>query len=82
MKKVLAVTVFAAFAFASYPAAACDWNREASAQTPVVATTPTTTDQTSQAAPSQPQPTSVVERKPIQEAAPTLIADCGTGNCK
>ena len=82
MKKLLAVTIFAAFAFAAYPAAACDWNREASAQNPVVATTATTTDQTSQAAPSQPQPTSVAERKPIEEAAPTLIADCGTGNCK
>lgn len=81
MKKVVAVTIFAAFAFAAYPAVACDWNREASAQTPVVATT-ATTDQTSQAAPSQPQPTSVVERKPIEEAAPTLIANCGPGNCK
>jgi hypothetical protein len=82
MKKVLAVTIFAAFAFAAYPAAACDWNREASAQTSVVATTATTTDQTSQAAPSRPQPTSVVERKPIEEAAPTLIANCGPGNRK
>jgi hypothetical protein len=57
MKKLLIVTSFAAFA--AYPAAACDWNHEASAKDQVVATT-TTTEQTPQAAsaaPASPQPT-------------------------
>ncbi len=39
MKKLFVVTAFAAFAFAAHSAAACDWNREASAKDQVVATT-------------------------------------------
>jgi hypothetical protein len=78
MKKLLVVTSFAALA--ATPAAACDWNREASAQDPVVATTATTTEQTPQATsatPASPQPTSVAAsesaRKPIDEPAPVVL---------
>jgi len=76
MKKLLVVTSFAAFA--AYPAAACDWNHEASAKDPVVAATATTTEQTPQATPaSSPQATSVAAdesaRKPIDEPAPVVL---------
>jgi hypothetical protein len=83
MKKLLVVTSFAAFA--AYPAAACDWNREASAKDPVVAATATTTEQTPQATlqatlqatPASPQATSVAvdesARKPIDEPAPVVL---------
>jgi hypothetical protein len=47
MKKLLVVAAFAALA--TYPAAACEWNREASTQDTVVATA---TEQTPQAAPA------------------------------
>jgi hypothetical protein len=75
MKKLLVVTSFAAFA--AYPAAACDWNREASAQDPVVATTATTTQQTPLATPASPPTTSVAAdesaRKPIAEPVPVVL---------
>jgi hypothetical protein len=80
MKKLLlVVTSFAAFA--AYPAAACDWNREASAQDPVVATTAATTEQTPQATlqatPASPQATSVAAdesaRKPVDEPVPVVL---------
>jgi len=32
MKKIVIATTFAAVALAAYPAAACDWNRQASAR--------------------------------------------------
>jgi hypothetical protein len=74
MKKLLVVASFAAFA--AYPAAACDWNREASAQDPVVAAT-TTTEQTPQATAAAPQATSVAvdvsARKPVSEPAPVVL---------
>jgi hypothetical protein len=75
MKKLLVVTSFAAFA--AYPAAACDWNHEASANEPVVAATAATTDQTAQAAPASPQATNVAvdesARKPIDEPAQVVL---------
>jgi len=75
MKKLLVVASFTAFA--AYPAAACDWNREASAQEPVVATTAPTTQQTPQATQAAPQATSVAvdesARKPIVEPAPVVL---------
>jgi hypothetical protein len=75
MKKLLVVTSFAAFA--AYPAAACDWNREASAKDPVVAAAAATTEQTPQATPASPQATSVAvdesARKPVDEPAPIVL---------
>ena len=53
MKKLVAITTFAAVALAAHSAAACDWNRQASANDAAVATTApatTTTEQTSQGA--------------------------------
>ena len=77
MKKLLVVASFAAVA--AYPAAACDWNREASAQDPVVATTATTTEQTPLAAPASPPTTSVAAdesaRKPIAPVPVVLVTD-------
>jgi len=75
MKKLLVVASFTACA--AYPAAACDWNREASAQDPVVATTATTTEQTPLATPASPPTTSVAAdesaRKPIAEPVPFVL---------
>lgn len=78
MKKLLIVTAFAAVT--AYPAAACEWNREASTQDPAVAST----DQTPQAAPAcsgancaAPEPTSVASeqttRKTVNEAPPIVL---------
>lgn len=75
MKKLLVVASFTAFA--AYPAAACDWNREASAQDPVVATTATTTEQAPLATPASPAVTSVAAdasaRKPIVDPVPVVL---------
>ncbi len=77
MKKLLVAASFAAFA--AYPAAACDWNQEASASASdtVVAAAATTAEQTPQAAPASPQATSVAvdvsARKPIDEPAPIVL---------
>jgi hypothetical protein len=72
MMKLLVVASFAAFA--AYPAAACDWNREASTQDKVVATT---TEQTPLATPASPPTTSVAAdqsaRKPIAEPVPVVL---------
>lgn len=75
MKKLLVATSFAALAV--YPAAACDWNHEASAKDQVVATTATTTEQTPQATSATPQPTTTANdesaRKPTDEPAPIVL---------
>ena len=75
MKTLLVVASFAALA--AYPAAACDWNHEASAKDQVVAATATTTEQTPQATPASPQATSVAAdasaRKSIDEPAPVVL---------
>ena len=79
MKKLLVVAAFAALT--AYPAAACEWNREASTQDAVVATA---TDQTPQAAPAcsgsdcaAPKPESVASEqtaaKPVFEPAPIVL---------
>jgi hypothetical protein len=71
MKKLLVATSFAALAV--YPAAACDWNHEASAKDQVVATT----EQTPQATSATPQPTTTANdesaRKPTDEPAPIVL---------
>ena len=77
MKKLFVVTAFAAFAFAAHSAAACDWNREASAKDQVVATTDLTASPTCSGpnCPS-PQPTSVASeetRKATAEPAPVVL---------
>jgi hypothetical protein len=79
MKKLLAVTTFAAFAFAAQSAAACDWNREADSQEQTVATAATPSEQTKatqQTAPSQPPATSVASdqsvRQPVTPSAPIV----------
>jgi hypothetical protein len=80
MNKLLVVTAFAAITI--YPAAACDWNREASTQDQTVATA---TDQTPQATPActgsdcaAPPPSSVASEetapKPVFEPAPIVLA--------
>ena len=75
MKKLLVVASFAVFA--AHPAAACDWNKEASASDTVVAAAATTTDQTAQAAPASPPATNVAAdetaRKPIAEPVPIVL---------
>jgi hypothetical protein len=78
MTKFLVATTFAVVAFSAYPAAACDWNREASTNDPVVASAATPTGQTtSQAAAAPSQTASVVSdkstRKPADEPAPVVL---------
>ena len=78
MTKLLVITTFVAVAFAAGPAAACDWNREASTSDPAVATTATPTEQTtSQAAATPPQGASVASsesaRKSAEEPAPIVL---------
>ena len=75
MKKLVVAASFAALA--TYPAAACDWNHEASAKDQVVATAGTTTEQAPQATTAaSPQPTSVAAdasaRKSIDEQWPIV----------
>jgi hypothetical protein len=74
MKKLLFVAVLAV---ATYPALACDWNREASAKDPVIATTTVTTEQAPQATPSVAASTSVASeqsvRRPVDEAT-TIVS--------
>jgi hypothetical protein len=72
MKKIVIVATFAAVTLAAYPAAACDWNRQASNKDPAVASTgpSTTVGQASQGAAAQ--PTSVAS-KPAQESAPVVL---------
>jgi hypothetical protein len=77
MKKIVIATTFAAVTLAAHPAAACDWNRQASAKDPVVATTARSTT-VGQASPGAAvQPTSVASdesnRKPLQESAPVVL---------
>jgi hypothetical protein len=77
MKKLVVVTAFAAFSFAVHSAAACDWNREASAEDQIVAAT----DQTPKATPTcsgpncpAPQPASVASEETHKAAdEPTPI---------
>ena len=75
MKKLLVVTSFAAFA--AYPAAACDWNHEASAKDQVVAATAAPPEQTPQATTASPQATSVAvsesARKSIDQQWPVVL---------
>ena len=78
MTKLLVLTTFAAIAFAAGPASACDWNREASASDPVVATTVTPAEPaTSAAAATPPQAARVASddnaRKPVDEPAPVVL---------
>jgi len=79
MNKLLVVAAFAALT--AYPAAACDWNREASTQDQVVAAA---ADQTPQAAPAcsgsnctAPQPggapSKQAARKDVFEPAPIVM---------
>jgi hypothetical protein len=77
MKKLVVAASFAALA--TYPAAACDWNHEASAKDAVVAATGTTTEQAAPqaATPASPQATSVAAdasaRKPLDEWPPIVL---------
>ena len=82
MKKLLAVTTFAAFALVAQSAVACDWNREASSQEQTVATTATPSEQTQptqQAAPSQPPATTVASdqgtRQPAEPSTPIVLVN-------
>jgi hypothetical protein len=81
MKKLLAVTTFAAFAFAAQSAVACDWNREADSQAQTVATTATPSEptQATQQTPSQPPATAVASdqstRQPAEPSAPIVLVN-------
>ena len=82
MKKLAVATTFVAFAFATYPVAACDWEHEASTSDKTVAsatgqTTPQATPTCTGTNCSTPQPTSVApeqnDRKSASESWPILI---------
>jgi hypothetical protein len=70
MNKLVAATVLAAAAFAVQPAAACDWNREASTDQQQVATsTPVQAPQ-----PATPTTTADVSR-PVTPTAPVVLVN-------
>ena len=78
MKKLVVVTTFAAVALVSHSAAACDWNHQASANEPAVATAApaaAATEQTSQGA--APASTSVASdestRKLVDQPATPIV---------
>jgi hypothetical protein len=78
MTKLLVVATFAAIAFTAGPASACDWNREASTNDPVVATTAKPAEPTtSPATATPPQAARVASddsaRKPVDEPAPVVL---------
>ena len=82
MKKLLAVTTFAAFALAAQSAAACDWNREADSGAQTVATTATPSEQTQatqQTAPAQAPATNVASdqnsQQPVTPSAPIVLVN-------
>jgi hypothetical protein len=80
MKKLLALTTFAAFAFAAHSAAACDWNREANSQEQTVATTATPSEQTQttqQGAPAQAPATAVAsdQHQSVAPSAPVVLVN-------
>ena len=77
MNKLVVVTAFAVVALAAQSAAACDWNREASAQSPAIATAapPATAEQTAQTAVPQPSNAAAQEatRTPVDVSAPVVL---------
>ena len=77
MNKLLAVATFAAVAFAVQSAAACDWNREASTETPAVATAAPAVEPSQQPTGTAPQPTATAEseRKPVDAQAPIVLVN-------
>lgn len=81
MKKLVAVTSFAAVALGAHSAAACDLNRQANANDPVVATIAPATTPTEQmskgaVAPSTSVASDETTRKVVDDPTPvTLITD-------
>jgi len=75
MKIFLVVASFGALA--ACPAAACDWNREASAQEPVVTAAAAIPEQTPRATSAWPVVTSVAvserARQPVAEPPPVVL---------
>ena len=68
MKKLLVVA--SVVTGAAFPAAACDWNREASARAPVVAATTTTTEATPAVQPTTSVAVDERARQPVSEPVP------------
>jgi hypothetical protein len=81
MTKLFVAAGFAAVAFAATPVVACDWNREASASDPVVATTVAPAEQATQQAAANPtQPANVAAdssavKQPSEPAAPVVLVN-------
>jgi hypothetical protein len=78
MKKLVVVTTFAAVALGANSAAACEWNRQSSANDPVVASTApatTTTEQTSKStvAPSTGVASDESTRKTADSPTPVVL---------
>jgi hypothetical protein len=74
MRKLVALTAFAAVAFTAQSAAACDWNRQASTGQQTAAAAP----QTQQAAPAASRTSTVAAettRKPEEAAPVVLVSD-------
>jgi hypothetical protein len=77
MRKLVAVTAFAAVALAAQSAAACDWNREASSEQQQLATTaaPTQAPQTTQTAPQAPTVAAETTSKPVEQPVPVVLVN-------
>jgi len=74
MRTLVVATAFAAVALAAQSASACDWNREASTEQQIAATTtppqaPQTTATATQA------PTVVSDSKPVEPTAPVVLVN-------
>jgi hypothetical protein len=75
MRKLVVVTAFAAVALAAQSAAACDWNREASNEQQIAATsvTPPQAPQTTSTATQA--PTVISDSKPVEPTAPVVLVN-------
>jgi len=74
MRKLVVVTAFAAVALAAQSAAACDWNREASTEQQVVATTAQSAPAT-QTSSTATQTVTADTSKPVEPTAPVVLVN-------
>ena len=74
MRKLVVATAFAAVALAAQSAAACDWNREASTEQQVVATTAPPAP-APQATSTATQTITADTSKPVEPAPPVVLVN-------
>jgi hypothetical protein len=75
MRKLVVATAFAAVALAAQSAAACDWNREASTEQQIAATTPAPPQEPQTTSTATQAPTVVSDTKPVEPTAPVVLVN-------